>query len=222
MDALTDIATIFALQVVYVSIMTLRWIILLKGQRYLAASISVLEISIYVYALSLVITQLGNPLRVLTYAVGYAAGSLVGSWLEERLAFGYLTVQIITESPRQLPKALREAGFGVTAWKASGRDGEREVLMVVARRRWERRLYEIIDRVAPQSFVLSMEPRAFRGGFLTRRLMAAPLAAGVATAGGVQVLAQASGPLAPATVVPEAAMPDGAMPQSAPVAPEGR
>lgn len=197
-----DILVIFALQVVYVSIMTLRWIILLKGQRYLAAGISVGEIAIYVYALSMVVSQLGNPARVLMYALGYAAGSLVGSWLEQRLAFGYLTVQIITESPRQLPKALRDAGFGVTAWKASGRDGEREVLMVVARRRWERRLYEIIDRVAPQSFVLSMEPRAFRGGFLTQKLLAAPLAAGAPVVAAPEVLSQGSGPLA-AAVMPE-------------------
>src|SRR5690606_18422692 len=113
-------------------------------------------------------------LRLLGYAVGYALGTLVGTWLEERLAFGYLTVQVITPADTGLSRALREQGFGVTSWRGSGRDGDREVLMVVARRRWGKQLYDLIDQVAPNAFVLTMEPRGFRGGFLARPLGPVP------------------------------------------------
>ena len=203
-----DVLVIFVAQVVYVSMMTLRWILLLKGQRYLAAALSVLEISLYVYALSLVVAQLGDLLRLLTYSVGYAVGSLVGTWLEERLAFGYLTVQVITRRATGLSQALREAGFGVTSWPASGKDGEREVLMVVARRRWGERLYELIDQVAPNSFVLAIETRGFRGGFLSRRLMPSPVSPptppGTSTAAAGPIPGEASNGQSPVHTPPRA------------------
>lgn len=165
-----DIFIVFSAQVVYVSTMTLRLMLLMRGQRYQAAAISIAEIVIWVYALSLVMQHLTNPVRLLAYALGYAAGIVVGSWLEDRLAFGYVTVQVITGTGEQLSRVLRERGFGVTSWPARGRDGERHVLTVVARRRWGKHLYHIIDSVDPQAFVLTLEPRAFRGGFLTRHL----------------------------------------------------
>lgn len=175
-----DVLVIFFAQVTYVSLMTLRWILLLKGQRYKAASLSVVEIVIWVYALSLVVGHLGDPVRLLAYALGYASGTLAGTWLEQRLAFGFLTVQVITQSDVGLAGILRNRGFGVTSWRGTGRDGDREILMVVARRRWGKQLYETIDQVAPNAFVLTMEPQGFRGGFLARSLHpGAPVPPGV-------------------------------------------
>lgn len=172
-----DVFVVFIAQVIYVSMMTLRWILLMKGQRYQAAGLSVIEVIIWVYALGLVVGNLHNPARLLAYAVGYGVGSLVGTWLEARLAFGYMTVQVIAPAGTGLSQALRERGFGVTTWRGSGRDGDREIIMVVARRRWGKQLYEVIDSIAPQAFVLAIEPRGFRGGFMTRRLLESPMGA---------------------------------------------
>lgn len=169
-----DVLFIFALQVVYVSLMTLRWILLLKGNRYPAAALSVLEVIIYVYALGLVVSRLGDWPRLLAYAFGYAAGSLAGSRLEELLAYGYTAVQVVVNTPTELPRVLREHGFGVTTWPASGRDGHREVLLVVLRRRWTTELFRLIETHEPGAFTLLLEPRSFRGGFLSRRLTPAP------------------------------------------------
>lgn len=165
-----DVLIVFGAQVIYVSTMTLRLMLMMRGQRYQAAAISIAEIIIWVYALSLVMQHLTNPVRLLAYAVGYATGIIVGSWLEDRLAFGFVTVQVITGHGEELSRVLRERGFGVTSWPARGRDGERHVLTVVARRRWGSHLYQIIDSIDRQAFILTLEPRAFRGGFLTRQL----------------------------------------------------
>src|SRR5690625_7192562 len=48
-----DVLIIFSAQVVYVSMMTVRWILLLKGHRYPAAAISIIEVILWVYALGL-------------------------------------------------------------------------------------------------------------------------------------------------------------------------
>lgn len=169
-----DVFVIFGAQVVYVTIMTVRWILLLKGHRYPAAGLSVFEVMLWVYALGMVVSQLGDFPRLLAYAFGFATGQLVGSKLEELLAVGHTTVQVVARSPTELPDALRRAGFGVTTWPGSGRDGDRVVIYVVLQRRRTGELFRLIEEHEPGAFALLMEPRSFRGGFLTRRMPALP------------------------------------------------
>ncbi|KMJ56095.1 hypothetical protein AB685_23830, partial [Bacillus sp. LL01] len=54
-NALTMVFIILVINVVYVTLFTVRMIFTLKGQRYLAASVSVIEILVYVIGLSLVL-----------------------------------------------------------------------------------------------------------------------------------------------------------------------
>lgn len=169
-----DVLIIFFAQVLYVSMMTLRWILLLKGHRYPATIISLVEVIVYVYALGLVVTQLNDFTRLAFYAAGYAVGQLVGTRLEELLAVGYTTVQIVAKSPTELPGVLREHGFGVTTWGGSGRDGQRQVLFVVLSRRRSGEMFQLVEEYEPGAFTLLMEPRSLRGGFLTRKMPVMP------------------------------------------------
>jgi uncharacterized protein YebE (UPF0316 family) len=161
---------IFVAQATYVATTTVRWIILVKGGRRLAALISFFELILYVYALGMVVTQLSNPWKVATYALGYAVGSLIGSRIEERLAIGYVLYQVISARPGELAPKLRDRGLGVTSWRAEGRAGEREVIFVVARRALNRRVTDMIEEVDPAAFVVRLEPSWFKGGFLQKYL----------------------------------------------------
>lgn len=164
---LWDLLAILVLQVLYVSVMTVRWIILVRGGRWLASAVSFVEVIIYVIGLGLVFSDLKDPLKVLVYALGYAVGALAGSYVEEKLALGNTVFQIITREPDRLVPALRDVGLGVTAWPAQGRDGPRGLLMVVARRRWVPELMKVIAEVDPRCFVVRLEPQALHGGFLS-------------------------------------------------------
>jgi len=166
------ILIILAIQVIYVSIMTIRMIFTLKGKRYLAASISTIEVFVYVIGLSIVLDNLNNPVNLLTYSIGYALGILVGTKIEERLALGYVTVQVVTQHiDDPLPSAIRNKGFGVTSWFAKGKDGDRLVLYVLTRRKNQQRLYNIINELDPKAFIMSHEPTFFHGGFWTKKIM---------------------------------------------------
>lgn len=161
-----DFVLIFFAQMIYVATTTVRWIILVKGGRTLAAVISFFEIMVYVYALGLVVTQLSNPWKVVVYALGYAVGSLVGSKIEEKLAIGFILFQIITTKIGQMAPKLRETGLGVTVWRGEGRQGEREVLFVVARRKVSIKVSNLIEQLDPNAFVVRLEPNWYKGGFL--------------------------------------------------------
>lgn len=87
---------ILTINIVYVSFFTIRMILTLKGQKYLAAALSTFEVIIYIIGLGLVLDNLDEIQNLIAYAIGYALGVLVGTKIEEMLALGYVTVKVIT------------------------------------------------------------------------------------------------------------------------------
>lgn len=160
------LAIILVINIVYVSFFTIRMILTLKGYRYLAAGISVIEILVYVVGLGLVLDNLNNIQNLIAYAAGYGIGIIVGSKIEEKLALGYITVNVITkEYDRDLPKQLREQGYGVTSWAAQGLEGDRMALQVLTPRKYELKLYQQIKELDPKAFIIAFEPKTIHGGF---------------------------------------------------------
>ncbi|MFC6179719.1 DUF2179 domain-containing protein [Lactiplantibacillus daowaiensis] len=162
---------IFTINFVYITLNTLRFLLVMRGYRYFAAFTSVIEITIYVLGLSLVLNRLNNPLNLVVYALGYGVGVYVGMLIEDKLALGYTMISVILPDPKSaLPGVLRANGFGVTQHVAYGLEGERLELEILAPRKNERRLYDLIKTSAPNAFVIAYEPRYISGGFWLKRV----------------------------------------------------
>ncbi|CAM3380636.1 DUF2179 domain-containing protein [Marinicrinis lubricantis] len=165
------IGTIAVINIVYVSLFTVRLIFVMKNYRSLAAAISMVEVFVYLMGLNIVLDNIDEPINLAAYCIGFGLGVFLGSKIEEWLALGYVTAQIVVDSESsKLPAALRERGFGVTSWLADGRDGHRLVMQVLAKRSHEKKLIATVNEIAPKAFYISYEPRFFKGGFWTRRL----------------------------------------------------
>lgn len=163
---MTTLLIILGVQVAYVSMYTIRMIFTLKGRYYLASLLSMFEIFVYMSGLTLVLNKLDNPWNLFAYCLGYGLGIMTGSIIEEKMALGYVMVQIITcRDNACAAEKLREEGYGVTTWLAEGRDSDRLVLEVMAKRKSEPNLYKMVDYLCPDAFVFSHEPRHFRGGY---------------------------------------------------------
>ena len=165
-NGLFMVAIILIINVVYVSFFTIRMILTLKGYQYYAALVSMIEVVIYVVGLGLVLDNVNEIQNLIAYAVGYGLGVLTGIKIEEKLALGYIIVNVTTkEIDTDLPYLLREKGYGVTNWIANGREGQRMVLQILTPRKSESNLYKSIQKLDPKAFIISYEPRAFHGGF---------------------------------------------------------
>lgn len=172
MDAYTIILVIIVINIAYVSMFTVRLIFIMKGYRLLAASISMVEVFIYLIGLKIVLENIDKPLNILAYCLGWGAGVFLGGKIEEWLALGYTTLQIVVDNDSsRLPITLREKGYGVTSWIADGKDGQRMVMQVLAKRSQEKKLFKQIEQLAPKAFIISYEPRFLKGGFWTKRLL---------------------------------------------------
>lgn len=144
---------------------------MVKGISSIASIMSAIEIGMYVIGFKLVLDNLANPIHLIIYCVSYGIGVFLGIKIEERIAIGYITVQITTkEETGLLAEYLREKGYGVTRWSAEGREGVRFVHNIVLSRKKQKQLYEDSLAYDPDCFIVSYEPKHFHGGFLTRRL----------------------------------------------------
>ncbi len=157
---------IFTINIVYVTFFTIRMILTLKGYRYIAATVSTVEMLIYVLGLGLVLDNLNEIQNLIAYALGYGCGVIIGTKIEEKLALGYITVNVITaDEDKRLPRLLREYGYGVTDWSAHGLEGNRSALQILTPRKYELKLYNTIKELDPKAFIISYEPKAIHGGF---------------------------------------------------------
>ena len=170
-NALVIVAIILVVNIVYVSLLTIRMILTLKSRRYLAALVSVFETIMYIIGLSLVLDNLDDIQNIIAYAAGFATGIIVGSLIEERLALGYITVNVISTNPElEFTKKLRAQGYGVTSWEAQGMEGTRLALQVLTPRKRELKLYQAINEIDPRAFIISYEPKQIQGGFWVRQV----------------------------------------------------
>lgn len=165
------ILIIVAINIAYVSLFTMRIILMMKAQTALATLLSMLEVFVYLMGLNIVLGQMGSPWNIAAYCIGWGLGVWTGSKIEEKLALGYVTLQaVVNSNETELPVQLRQRGFGVTNWVAEGKDGPRLVMQVLAKRSNEKKLLTAFEELAPKAFIISYEPKFFRGGFWTKRL----------------------------------------------------
>jgi uncharacterized protein YebE (UPF0316 family) len=172
---------IFCLRIVDVSLSTVRILLAVRGRRLIVPIIGFFEVLIWIFAVGNAIRHLESAWHVLGYAAGFAAGNLVGLWIEEKLAIGLATVRVISRrADVELADALRAYGFGATEFRGQGREGDVEVIYTVVQRRDIARVIAEVDRWDPEAFITVEEPRHIRRGWMQqtpRRRLAAGLGA---------------------------------------------
>lgn len=158
---------IFLLRIVDVSLATTRMLLAVRNQKLLVPLIGFVEVLVWLFAAGNAIRFLDSPLHVVGYAAGFAAGNIVGLWVEEKLALGLATVRIISaHGGVELADALRDQGFGVTEFAGQGREGPVEVVYTVAKRSQIRRIMDEVKVWDPGAFVTVEEPRAIHRGWM--------------------------------------------------------
>ncbi|HHW03252.1 MAG TPA: DUF2179 domain-containing protein [Thermoanaerobacterales bacterium] len=162
---------IFCARVVDVSLATIRTLMIVRGNRLQAAMIGFFEVIVYITALNRVVGGLNNPANLMAYALGFATGNYVGSFIEEKLAIGLITVQIITRNSAMV-ESIRQKGFGVTVLEGMGKEGSRQVLMVSLSRKALPFLLELIEQEDKSAFVTVMDTKVTRGGYFKQTMNA--------------------------------------------------
>lgn len=157
---------IFALRVSDMTLDTLRLLFVVRGRKGLSWVLGFFQSVIFVIAITSVLQNLDNPLNILGYAAGFATGNVVGMWIEEWLAIGFVKLSIVsTGRGGVLSQILREAGFAVTEIPARGKDGKVSMLSVSVKRKDVNKVEKYVREEDPEAFVIAEDVRPLRRGF---------------------------------------------------------
>jgi len=153
-DYLVLPALIFCMRICDMTLDTLRIIFMTKGFRRVAPIIGFFEILIWIIAITRIMRNLDNWVAYVAYAGGFATGNYVGMLVDEKLAIGHELIRVFTRmDATKLAATLRTDGYGVTTVKASGMQGDVGILYIVASRKNQKHVTEIIQQFDPKAFV---------------------------------------------------------------------
>lgn len=154
MDTVLISLAIFVARLADQSIGTMRIIFLMRGKRAVSGLLGFFESAIWLLAVSQVVTNIDQPLKVIAFAGGFGAGTALGGTVERWLAIGKGVLRVVApfDSP-QASTALRQAGFAVTDVNAEGRNGPVRLAFSVVPRKRKQEALAIVRRVNPEAFV---------------------------------------------------------------------
>ena len=157
---------IFLLRVCDMTLDTLRVLVVMRGRKGIAWVLGFFQASIFVLAISSVLSNLDNPLNVIGYAAGFATGNVVGMLIEERLAIGHIHLNIVSSRlGSAIAEHLREQGYAVTEIPARGKDGMVSLLHVSVLRKNVDRVRKLVNEIDGDAFITSEDVRPVRRGF---------------------------------------------------------
>jgi uncharacterized protein YebE (UPF0316 family) len=166
-EMVLNVLFIFILRVLGVSLSTVRVLLMTRGRKLLSAAFGFFQTLVYVLAIGKVVQDLNNIPNLMSYCLGFSMGTLLGMWLEERIAIGFATIRVISPGRNhQVAEAIRRAGYGATEGIAQGKEGIVGTVKTVVRRRDVETVCEIIYQSAPDAFITIENTQKVERGYL--------------------------------------------------------
>lgn len=130
---------IFFGKLIEVSLASLRSQLIVKGQRVPGAIVALFEYTFWLCITASAIAGFSEyPLKILVLVLAFAAGQVLGSVLEEKMALGYCSVTAIflsKDSAVATADMLRSKGHALTLFPAEGIHGAKRTALITAVKR---------------------------------------------------------------------------------------
>lgn len=145
-------ALIFLARVADVTVATVKLMFVVNNARKAAAILGFFESLITIVALARIMQDASNLPAYVMYAGGFATGTYVGMWIEEKLAYGNVLVRIIGKHiPDELLSYLTENQYRYSMVDANDQGGNTLILFTVCKRSRLSEFLEILENIAPKA-----------------------------------------------------------------------
>ena len=156
-------------KILEITIQSLKTCMMVRGEKLKAAGLGFLECVVWGLVISTIIGTLGdNPILLLFYCMGYAAGLYLGSTIEGKIALGTSSIQLIAnaESTRIIVDYLSGEKRGYTVFEGRGsKDKMNMIFIVLPRRDMNKVLKEIRKECDNKVFVVASDVSKYAGGY---------------------------------------------------------
>ena len=154
MELIFSALIIFSLRLADQSLGTMRTLLVSKNKPIYAALIGLVESAIWIVAISQVIKDIDDPVLIGAYAAGFAAGTILGTYIERIVGVGNIVVRVFTPSNSpSVAETLRDNGHGVTVIDGEGKEGPVKIYLCVIPRRKLKSVLAMIEEINPNAYI---------------------------------------------------------------------
>lgn len=161
---------IFFARILDVSIGTVRTMLMVKGKTVIMVILAFLEVFIwFLVAREALVTDVESILIPISYSLGYATGTFIGSFLSNTFIKGIVGVQVVIEKGNKaLLGAIRKHGYAVSILdlKDDYQGNQRDMLFFQINNRNLKRLISLIKKYDSQAFIVVSDTKAVQNGFI--------------------------------------------------------
>ena len=113
---------IFFARILDVSIGTVRTMIMVKGKMYITAILAFIEVLIwFLVAREALVTNINSVIIPISYSLGYATGTFIGTYISNNFIKSIIGVEIIVNKNQlELIDAIKKNGFAVSVIDLKG------------------------------------------------------------------------------------------------------
>ena len=158
-----------AAKIIEISIQALKTCMMVNGQRIKAAGLGFLECMIWGLVISTIISTLGDNLFLLLfYCAGYATGLFLGSTIENKIALGTSSLELIAneENTAKITEFLKENSKGYTVFEGRGSVDRMNMIFIVLPRKETLKMLKNIRKLCDNKvFVVASEVSKYAGGY---------------------------------------------------------
>jgi uncharacterized protein YebE (UPF0316 family) len=165
-DVLFGALLIFIIRIIGMTASTVRVLFMMRGKRLLTAFAGFFEVLLYVIAIGYVVNDLSNIWNILAYCLGFVGGTLVGMWIDDYTATGFVNVRIISRYKAQaIVEQIHENGYGATVGWGHGRGGTVGMILAIVLRKEAPAVINIAEKIDPDVFITVEDARSVRRGY---------------------------------------------------------
>jgi len=161
---------IFFARLLDVSLATFRTMVLVKGQKVLPAILGFFEVLVWLMVVEETLKTETDSLWVpVSYAAGYAIGSLIGTWVSNKFIKSMCAVQVITDKTNtKLINAIKKAGYGISIidLKKEPDTEKKEMLFIEVNNSSVKTLKNLIHKHDKNAFIVISDSKFVINGYI--------------------------------------------------------
>lgn len=166
MNLLIVCISIFLARIIDVAIGTFRTIIMVKGDITKSTILAFLEVMIwYLAARQALNTEYDSIFIAISYSLGYATGTYIGSIFSKKFIKGTTNIQVVTtKATKKNINLIKENGYGLTVINLD--DDNKKMLMLEVDNKKLNDITTLLKKIDQNAFIICSETKMVVNGFL--------------------------------------------------------
>ncbi len=157
---------IFFVRIIDVSLGTARTIIMVRGKGLIASIIGFFEVFVWFLIVREALNTTESGLFIaISYSLGFATGTYIGSIFSEKFIESNLSIEVITEK-KELADKIRKKNYGVSVLNVNGQEEIPKYMLVIEiKNKKLNSLKKLIDEFDRNAFIMIKETKLVQNGY---------------------------------------------------------